>query len=318
MAHVVVVGPGGIGGTFAALLARTGRTRVTALGRPGSHVDAIRSRGLVLTGAASFTADVEAVDDPSAVTDCDGLLYAVKAQDTAAALAATAHIRARVFVASLQNGVDKDAALARTFGEDAVVGAVAIVAGERPEPGVVRLTFDGLTQIGELDGSSSLRVHDLVSLLTEAGLNVESTDRIKDSTWTKMIGWIPIGLFATLARTPNARIMSDPVMARSYVTMVRELTALARSDALDPIDLGPFHVASWNRGSVDEAVAAVRTSPLASSASRHSALADISAGRPTELGAIIGPMLDAADDRGVPVPATRAMYAALRELEEGL
>lgn len=317
MTHIVVVGPGGIGGTVAALLARAG-VRVTVLGRPGAHIEAIRSHGLRLEGEQGFTVEVEALDDPRAVDRCDGLFYAVKASDTEAVLTATAHVQPATFVASLQNGVDKDEALSRTFGPERVVGSVMIVAGERPAPGVVRLTFDGLTQFGELDGARSDRVEDLVTAFRAAGLNTEATDRITDSTWSKMVGWIPIGLFATLARRTNAEIVSDPTTARALISIVRELSAVAFARGVELVDLGPFHVATWNRGSVAEAVEQVLASPLAASASRHSAFSDIAAGRPTELGAILGPILESADGLGIPAPASRAMYAALLGLEAGL
>ena len=318
MTHIVVVGPGGIGGTVAALLARTDQCKITLLGRPGAHVETIASSGLKFTGAEEFTVDVEVVDDPAAISTCDGLIYAVKAQNTAPVLKATAHIEAQCFVASLQNGVEKDDALATTFGRERVVGSVAIVAGERPEPGVVHLTFDGLTRFGELDGSSSQRVDHLVALFTAAGLNTESTDQITASTWSKMLGWIPIGLFATLGRRTNAEIMSARVIARSYVDIVRELATLARNINVEPLDLGPFHIASWVEGTVDDAIDKVLVSPLATSGSRHSAFSDITAGRPTELCAILEPMLADADERGLELPATRAMHAALMALEATL
>ena len=59
-------------------------------------------------------------------------------------------------------------------------------------------------------------------------------------------------------------------------------------------------------------------SPLATSGSRHSAFSDIAAGRPTELCAILEPMLADADERGLELPATRAMHAALMALEATL
>ena len=130
-----MVGPGGIGGTFAALLARSGACNVTLLGRPGAHVEALRRDGLALEGLDEFTVDVEALDDPTRVKACDALIYAVKAQDTEAA---TSHGDVRVLATSLQNGVVKDEQLAATFGAERVVGALTVVAGERPEPGVGR------------------------------------------------------------------------------------------------------------------------------------------------------------------------------------
>ncbi len=46
--RIALVAPGGVGGSFGALLARAGE-EVVALAR-GPHLDAIRTRGLVLEG----------------------------------------------------------------------------------------------------------------------------------------------------------------------------------------------------------------------------------------------------------------------------
>lgn len=318
MKQIVVVGPGGIGGTVAALLARTGRCAVTVAGRPGPHIDAIRQRGLRVGGLEEFTADVTAVDDPGRIDACDILILAVKTQHTEAALERTRHIHVRELAASLQNGTAKDEALADACGAAAVIGAVAIVAGELPRPGEVRWTYDGLTLLGELDGTRSPRVDGLAHLFADAGLTTQATDEIVSATWTKMVGWVPIGLFATLARLTNADTLSDPTIAREYVGLVRELSALAAARAVALQDLGPFHVATWNRGAVPEAAELVRQSPLASSTSTHSALQDVERGEPTELGAVVGPMLIDAERHHVPMPGVRALFAALMGLERSL
>ena len=42
MKKLLIVGPGGLGGTIAALLARKGECDVTVVGRPGAHIDMIQ------------------------------------------------------------------------------------------------------------------------------------------------------------------------------------------------------------------------------------------------------------------------------------
>ena len=318
MKEIAIVGPGGLGGTFAALLGLTGQCAVTVVGRPGAHIDAIRASGLTITGQKEGVAHIAAVDDPTAVTACDALIYVVKAQDTTAVLAATAHIEVRDFAVSLQNGTVKDELLVEAFGRDRVIGGVAVVAGERPAPGRITWTYDGGTQFGELDGSPSARVDYLVDLCNAAGLNTQASAAILAATWTKMVGWIPIGLYATLARQNNAAILSDPQMATGYVGMVRELSALARARDIPLTNLGPYHIAAWNEGSEAEAIDKVMHSPLAGSQSTHSACQDILRGQPTEFSACIGPMLEDATARGVALPTVQALYAALMGLERTL
>ena len=123
MKKLLIVGPGGLGGTIAALLARKGECDVTVVGRPGAHIDTIqRQRALRLTGLQEFAVQIDATDDPKSIRECDILIYTVKAQDTEAALTMTEHIQVRDFVASLQNGAVKDELLVNIFGSEKVLG----------------------------------------------------------------------------------------------------------------------------------------------------------------------------------------------------
>lgn len=317
MKKVVIVGPGGLGGTIAALLARKGECDVTVVGRPGAHIDAIQSqRALRLTGLQEFTVQIEATDTPKDIRECDILIYTVKAQDTQAALSITAHIQVRDFVTSLQNGVVKDELLIDVFGGEQVLGGLAVVAGERPTPGVVNWTFDGGTQFGELNGGTSERVDEIVGLFQRAGLITEASEGILSATWSKMVGWIPIGLLATLSRRNNAGVMSNRQLVTEYIGMVRELQTLAAAKEIPLIDLGPYHVKTWCEGTAEEAIEKVLTSPLAGSQSTHSALQDIQKGIPTEFQACVGPILEEAQERSIPMQRVQIMYATLMGLED--
>ncbi|MDE2292420.1 MAG: hypothetical protein KGL53_10085, partial [Elusimicrobia bacterium] len=53
-------------------------------------------------------------------------------------------------------------------------------------------------------------------------------------------------------------------------------------------------------------------------AQMNSMIQDLEAGRPTESGAILGPLVAAARRRRVPVPSLECLQAAMRRLEESL
>jgi 2-dehydropantoate 2-reductase len=318
MKKMIIVGPGGIGGTIAGVLAREGGCHVTVGGRPGAHIDAIREKGLRVTGLQDFTVPLDAVDDLSSIRECDILLYTMKAQDMAAALESTAHIQVNDAVFSLQNGVVKDDLLADVFGKEKVLGALSVIASGRPEPGVINWAYDGGTQFGEMDGSPSERVDYMTDLFTQAGLDARATDTVLSATWTKVIGWIPIGLLGTLSRQKNAGILSHPLLATELVHMIRELNALAALRNIPMLNFGPYQVKTWCEGTVEEAVENVMTSSLTTSTSTHSALTDILNGRPTEFKACVGPMIEEARKKGIPMPRTEVMYATLMGLEETL
>ncbi len=318
MKKLVIIGPGGLGGTIAALLARTGECEVTVVGRPGTHINTIRENGLRLTGLKEFTVRIEATDDTKRLRECDILIYAVKAQDTQAALAVTEQIHAHEFVVSLQNGVLKDEMLAGVFGRERVVGALAVVGGERPAPGVVKWTLDGGTLFGELDGQSSDRVHGIVDIFQRAGLDTQASNEIVSATWSKMVGWTPAGLLGALSRQNNAGVFSNRLLATEYVGMVRELSALAAAKGIPLIDFGPFHIKTWCRGDAKVAIEKVIASSLASSQSTNSALQAIQKGQTTEFSACLGPLIEDARQHAIPMPRIQVLYSTLMGLEETL
>jgi ketopantoate reductase len=131
-----------------------------------------------------------------------------------------------------------------------------------------------------------------------------------------MVGWIPIGLLATLSRSTNAEIMTNRPMATELIKMVRELSALAQVQGIDLEDFGPYQVATWNSGTLSEAVGDVRQSSLAKSRSSHSALRDMRSGLRTEISASAGPLLAQADEFRLHIPTVRAHYNALLSLEK--
>ena len=318
MKHVVIVGPGGLGGIVAALLARQGRCQVTVIGRPGAQLDAIRGHGLRLEGREELTVRIDALETAQGVRDCNALLFAVKAQHTQAALASTRHIQVRDFVASLQNGVLKDDLLAGMFSHEKVLGALAVIAGQCTRPGVVNWTFDGGTQFGELDGEPSARAEWMVDVFQQSGLMAQSSNIILSAIWSKMIGWVPLGLLAALSGKSNAEVFSNRQLAEEYVGMVHELSALAASKDVSLIDIGPYHVKTWSQEDIAHAVRLVITSPLSGSQTTHSALQDIQRDSPTEFSACVGPMIEEANESSIPMKAIQARYTALMKLEQTL
>jgi ketopantoate reductase len=59
-------------------------------------------------------------------------------------------------------------------------------------------------------------------------------------------------------------------------------------------------------------------SPLAASATTHSALQDICKGCATEFGACVGPMIEDANNNSIPMKAIGVLYATLMGLEQTL
>ena len=89
---VCVVGCGAVGSLFAAHLAKAGEVEVWAYDLWKEHTDAIRKNGLRLSGAADFTARLNATSDVKELPRCDYGIVATKAIHTRNAVAQVAHI----------------------------------------------------------------------------------------------------------------------------------------------------------------------------------------------------------------------------------
>jgi 2-dehydropantoate 2-reductase len=114
--RIAVMGAGGVGGYFGALLARAGH-EVTFVAR-GAHLAAIQQHGLRVESTldGTFTVPGRAVGDTAQAGPQDLVLFTVKMYDNAAALAATEPLLGDdTTVLTLQNGIDNGEQLAAAY-----------------------------------------------------------------------------------------------------------------------------------------------------------------------------------------------------------
>lgn len=125
--RIAIMGAGGVGGYFGALLTRVGED-VTFIAR-GEHLQAMKKNGLqIRSPEGDFKIEVKATNDPSYVGPMDLVLFCVKAYDTEeAALQAKPMISEDTIVISLQNGVEKEEILGRILGTEHIMGGLCLV-----------------------------------------------------------------------------------------------------------------------------------------------------------------------------------------------
>jgi 2-dehydropantoate 2-reductase len=319
--HAVILGAGALGSLIGAAL-REGGADVTLIGRK-AHVEAVRERGLTIEGLRGrrTVQGMRAEADPSTVRSADVLVLATKSYDTRAALAGAAHLRGRLgAVLSLQNGGGKDEELIEAFGREAVVGAVSLVGGEMAAPGVVRHTNNGGNWLGELDGHGGPRVVALEACLKGGGLPVQTVDDIRSTTWCKLNQMVPAALISCLTRLHMHEVYLEDGLARLFVTLSREVAAIAPhlgvalddfpGFAVKTVCTAPFETAvesvkARGRGMLEKGMTGVKVSTLQ----------DLERGKRTEADHIIGYVSRLAATHRVPVPALDLLYGVLRGME---
>ena len=229
----VVVGAGAIGGTVGARLVRDGH-EVLFCDTDAEHVAAINAAGLTIEGPVErFTVRAEAVLPERLPDRVHTVLLAVKAHDTAAAMARIAPLLAEDgYVVSLQNGLNPPE-IALAIGAERTVGGFVNFGADYLAPGRIFVGGRGALYVGELDGRPSARVARLVHDLPDA----RSTDNILGYLWGKEA--YGAMLFATAVSDLSiADALEEPRYRRLFVGLAEEVLAAAplRPEAFDGFD----------------------------------------------------------------------------------
>jgi 2-dehydropantoate 2-reductase len=301
--RIVILGGGGIGSIVAAFFARAGHD-VTLVTR-GAHLDAVRERGIAVSGLAAFTTPVGVAE--RAAGACDAFVLATKTLDTRSALAAVEGLEPRLSL-SLQNGVAKNAVLAEVF--DHVSGATTMVGATRTAPGAVAYTLDGATYVGP-------QATALAGAWNASGLKMTVVDDIRAHEWAKQALQGPAATLAVASDLPNHLVHLR--LARPFADAIREVAAVARATGVELAageDYG-FDVRAIADGPLEDAVERVRRrgEQLVAGGKTDiivSMLQDVRAGRPTEIEETAGYVVGEADRLGVPVPNLRLLTALVR------
>src|SRR5256885_203448 len=168
--RVCVVGCGAVGSLFAANLATLDDVEVWAYDLYREHVDAINRDGLRLSGAGEALGRPRATSDPAELPPCDFGIVATKAMHTSAAIEAAAAAFADGCVATVQNGLGNEEAIAKHT--ERVIRGTAFPAGKLVEPGHVQWDVKGDTTLGPFEPrpASFEQVERLAEACTRAGM----------------------------------------------------------------------------------------------------------------------------------------------------
>jgi len=300
--RITIVGPGGVGGLLAGLLARAGES-VAVLAR-GRALDAIRSEGLrVDSPLGTFTQRVAAcADEPHVLGPSDAVIVAVKAWQVAEVAPKLAPlIDSNTVVVPLENGVEAAARLGAVLGEGRVANGLVNVLAWLEAPGRVKhVGGKPRLVVGErgLRGAErSPRLEALAAALEKAGCEVALSPDIERASWEKFLMIEPWGAVAALARAPVGVVRSVPEARALLQAAQEELAAVGRAHGVAiPAD-APARTLAFLDGLTPEATASMQR--------------DLGAGRPSELEDQTGAVVRLAREAGVKVPVHEVLYAAL-------
>ena len=317
-----VVGAGAIGAFVGAKLWAAGEE--VALIARGPHLEAMRAGGVrVRSPLGDLVARPLVTDDPAEAGPVEVVLLALKAHSLPAMAPRLAPLLGpESTVAAAQNGIpwwyferhggplegtrletlDPGGAISAAIESRRVIGCVIYCSTSIVEPGLIEHTEGLRFAIGEPDGERTPRCVKISEAFQRAGLKCPIRTRIRHDIWVKLLGNAALNPISALTRASMGEILENAETRALVRRMMEEIEAVARGLGVE------MEISIDQRIAGAEKVGEHKTSMLQ----------DVEARRPLELEAVCGVIVELAEKLGLEVPATRAVYACAKLLDQRL
>jgi 2-dehydropantoate 2-reductase len=282
-----VLGPGGIGGLMAALLARAGDSVEVLAGESTARQIADGGIRVESMRFGDFTAAVQAA--PQLSDPVDAVLVTVKATQLEDAMKRVPPTSLRdALVIPFLNGLEHVEVMRRVYPPEQVVPGTIRIESTRIGPGLIRHT----TQLAGIEiGPAAEQVG---AHLRAAGFDVRIRADEKVMLWEKFVFLAPMALLTTDMRANVDGVRTK--RRKDLTALLQEVCMVARADGV-PID--PAAILRF----IDAAPGSMETSMQR----------DQAAGRPLELDALGGALLRRAEAAGIDTPVTRRLVAEIQD-----
>ncbi|MGA9667262.1 MAG: 2-dehydropantoate 2-reductase [Gallionella sp.] len=316
---ICIVGAGAIGGMLGAKLALSGND-VTLILR-GANLEAVRQNGLRLIEEDGNELLARPIKATSVIAEAgvhDVVILALKAHQVAgvaADLPSLMHADTRVI--TMQNGipwwyfhkltgelgqryqgtpvkaVDPDGIIARYIPVDRVIGSVVYPASEVIRPGVIKVIEGNRFTLGEIDGSDTPSIRAISEAFKAAGFKAPVISDIRSEIWLKLWGNLSFNPISALTHATLEDICVYPATRELAAQMMREAQTIGEKLGVQ------FRVSLEKRINGAQAVGQHKTSMLQ----------DVELGRPIELEALVGSVIELGRITETPTPTIDAVYA---------
>ena len=312
-----IFGAGAIGGMMGVKLAQAGAD-VTFIAR-GPHLAAMQSHGVTMqSGGEVIVVHPRCVGSAAEAGRQDYVVVTLKAHALPAAAAdiATMMDDSSALITAVNGvpywyfhglagphegrrveSVDPGGALSRLLPPSCAIGCVVYPAAEVIAPGVIDHTYGDRFTLGEPDGSRSPRIETFSRLLIQSGLKAPIRPRIRDEIWVKLWGNLCLNPLSALTGATLDVLTTQPDLRATCRTMMIEAQAVAEA-------LGTkFSLTVDKRLDGAAEVGAHKTSMLQ----------DLERGRPMEIDALLGAVVELGQLTGQPMPACEMILALVRQ-----
>lgn len=289
--NVAVLGPGGVGGFLAAVLAREGSSVVVLASNETSREIAQNGLRLESPRFGNFAVSVRA--SAGLTSPVDACLITVKATQLKEALdRVPATALGAALVIPFLNGLEHVDFLRGVYPPSNVVAATIRIETARVGPGLIRQTSPFALIDMAASTSNRDRVESIAAHLRATGLDVHVRDEELVMLWDKFALLAPMALLTTHERGNVGAIRAK--RRQDAIALIGEVAAVAGADG---VHIDPEAVLRL----VDSVPESMETSMQR----------DQAAGRPLELDALGDALLRRAARAGIAVPVTRRLVDEL-------
>jgi 2-dehydropantoate 2-reductase len=265
-------------------------------------------------GAEVHASGARACEKMSEAGPQDVVLLTVKAHQVAAVAPALRDLfHEHTSIVTMQNGIpwwyfqkhggeyegkpvraaDPDGTIIRHIDPARIVGCVVYPAANLVAPGVVQVVEGNRFTLGELDGSTTPRLQAIAASLIKAGFKAPITNEIRSEIWLKLWGNLSFNPISALTHATLVDICQFALTRELATQMMTEAEAIAKKLGIT------FRVGIERRIAGAEKVGAHKTSMLQ----------DVEQGRPIEIEALVGSVVELGSLTQTPTPYISAVFA---------
>ena len=314
---ICIFGAGAIGGLMGAKLAAKGDVDVTFIAR-GPHLAAMRENGVkLISEGTEQIVHPRCVESAEEAGPQDYVLVTLKAHslpsaakqmqpllgpDTAIVSAVNGipwwyfHGLGGAYEGRIVQSVDPEGQVSALLPPSRAIGCIVYPAAEVTAPGVIEHSYGDRFSLGEPDGSRSPRAQALSEALIAAGFKAPVRPKIRDELWVKLWGNMAFNPISALTTATLDVLTGDEgqrgVARAMMLEGQRVAEALGVRFAID----------------VDKRIAGAAEV----GAHKTSMLQDLERGRPMEIEALLGAVVELADWVGEAAPISRSVLALVR------
>jgi 2-dehydropantoate 2-reductase len=314
---VAIFGAGAIGGMMGVKLAQAGAD-VTFIAR-GPHLAAMQAHGVVMhSGGETIHVHPRCVGSAAEAGVQDYVIVTLKAHSLPGAAPDIARMMdAHSALITAVNGVpywyfhgldgpfkgrrvesvDPGGVLSATLPPSQAIGCVVYPAAEVVSPGVIEHTYGDRFSLGEPDGSRSQRIEAISKLLISSGLKAPVRPKIRDEIWVKLWGNLCFNPLSALTGATLDIITGRPDLRAICRAMMLEAQSVAEA-------LGVKFAIDVEKRIDGAAEVGVH---------KTSMLQDLERGRPMEIDALLGAVVELGGLVGAAMPMCETVLALVRQ-----